>query len=291
MEKSELEKRPESALDRVICKYCQSKKVRKYGFIEGTQYYFCNDCRRKFSPNDQLFRMKTPAYQVASALEQYYNGQSINQVRNNLNNTYGYFPSSKTVYAWIAKYSGSAIQPFKDYFLDVGDIWALTEMSVKLNGVTCWCNDILDTKTAFLLASRLSRKRTKQDIKLLLDQALARSGKSPVKVLTNGWKGYRDVIQSDLAGIQGRFVMGSFGDAESNKWLECWRAVETERFRTLGRLKSLDTAQQFLEGFYVYYNFLRTDVALGGHTPAERANVHYTVRSWLDIAIRTDPNI
>lgn len=28
----------------VVCKYCQSEHVRKYGTYKETQYYYCNDC-------------------------------------------------------------------------------------------------------------------------------------------------------------------------------------------------------------------------------------------------------
>ena len=46
----------------VVCKHCQSQNVRKYGFVDGVQNYFCNDCRRKFKADDRLFKMKTPHY-------------------------------------------------------------------------------------------------------------------------------------------------------------------------------------------------------------------------------------
>ena len=45
----------------VVCKYCASKDVVKYGSYESKQRYWCKVCKRKFIPNDSLFRMKTPA--------------------------------------------------------------------------------------------------------------------------------------------------------------------------------------------------------------------------------------
>lgn len=44
----------------VVCKYCQSQNVRKFGKYKDTQLYFCNVCERKFTPNASLFHMKTP---------------------------------------------------------------------------------------------------------------------------------------------------------------------------------------------------------------------------------------
>jgi hypothetical protein len=36
-------------MSEIICKYCQSENVRKYGKYKDTQYYYCNICKRKFS--------------------------------------------------------------------------------------------------------------------------------------------------------------------------------------------------------------------------------------------------
>jgi transposase-like protein len=36
------------------CKYCNSLNTVKYGTFEGTQYYWCKDCQRKFADNKAL---------------------------------------------------------------------------------------------------------------------------------------------------------------------------------------------------------------------------------------------
>jgi transposase-like protein len=45
----------------VTCKYCGSPSVVKHGFVEGVQKYLCKVCKRRFSADDRLFCMKTPA--------------------------------------------------------------------------------------------------------------------------------------------------------------------------------------------------------------------------------------
>ena len=54
------------------CKSCGSTRVRKYGKYKGVQRYYCNECGARFKNDDTLFHMKTPAYQVSSALNMYY---------------------------------------------------------------------------------------------------------------------------------------------------------------------------------------------------------------------------
>jgi putative transposase len=277
--------------DKVSCRYCQSKKIRKYGLVEGVQRYFCNDCRRKFSPNGQLFRMKTPADQVSSAVNQYYRGLSINQIRDFLNVQYSSFPSSKTVYAWITKYSVEAIKQFKEYYVETGDDWAIFDSIVKVNGQDHCCLDMIDIKTRYLLATRLSISQKKRDIEELIEMARSRAGKSPRTVAAKNWKGYKNKDSLIPGEELNSIAISSTSDADNEKWNEWAREAFAERAIILARLKSIESAVQFIEGFTVFHNYLRQDKALNGQTPAEIAGVHYTTRSWLDITLMTDSDI
>jgi hypothetical protein len=107
----------------IICKHCGSNAVVKFGHFEGNQRYWCKACERKFISNDHLFKMKTPFIQVSSALDDYFEGDSINEIRDHLssrNNTPP--PSSKTVYGWITKYTDEAIKQFKDCHPQCGEV-------------------------------------------------------------------------------------------------------------------------------------------------------------------------
>ncbi len=62
------------------CKYCGSEGVVKFGTYKGVQRYWYKVCKRKFKADDTLFHMKTPANQVSSALNMYYEGMSIKAI-------------------------------------------------------------------------------------------------------------------------------------------------------------------------------------------------------------------
>lgn len=100
-----------------VCKLCQSKNVRKFGMYKDTQLYFCNYCKRKFIPNASLFHMKAPANQVSSAIDMYYKGLSINEIREYLQQEYGNTPSDSTVFAWIDKFTNEAVKQADQYHL------------------------------------------------------------------------------------------------------------------------------------------------------------------------------
>ena len=71
-------------INNIVCKYCNSKAVVKFGTYESKQRYWCKSCKRKFIANDSLFNMKTPANQVSSAVDMFYRGMSINDIRQHL---------------------------------------------------------------------------------------------------------------------------------------------------------------------------------------------------------------
>lgn len=41
----------------ISCKYCQSPDVVKFGKYNNVQYYWCKDCKRKFSGLEILLKI------------------------------------------------------------------------------------------------------------------------------------------------------------------------------------------------------------------------------------------
>src|SRR4030066_391321 len=121
------------SISNTACKYCQSSNVRKYGKYKDTQYYYCNDCGRKFTPNASLFGMKTPANQVSSALDMYYKGLSLNEIREHLQSEYQNTPSSSTVFQWVEKYTGKAMKACLEHQPKVGNTWVADETWVRVD--------------------------------------------------------------------------------------------------------------------------------------------------------------
>ena len=65
----------------MLCKYCQSENVIKYGLYKDVQRYFCNDCKRKFVATDTIPKMQYPTHQISDALNMYYEGMSLNKIK------------------------------------------------------------------------------------------------------------------------------------------------------------------------------------------------------------------
>jgi len=274
-----------------VCKFCQSTNTRKYGFVEGVQTYFCNNCKRKFKADDRLFRMKTPYYQVASALDDYYKGKSINDIRDSLNAHYQNCPSSKSVYAWIQKYTDDVSKRFRDYHPEVGNVWIADETVLEIDGKNVWMYDIIDEKTRFLLATRITTARTTQDAQMLMEQAEKRAGKRPKQVITDKQRSYLDGIELAYGADTEHIQSSPFSKDADTQLVERFHGTLKERTKVMRGLKSIDTANQFIDGYIAYYNYMRPHETLDGKTPAEEAKIDYPYKTWADVIRFAHPQI
>jgi transposase-like protein len=83
------------------CIYCQSGNVRKYGTYKETQYYYWDDCKRKFSHPDAIPKMQYSTDKVANAISMYYEGMSLKEIRRDFIRQYNDYISDVTVLNWI----------------------------------------------------------------------------------------------------------------------------------------------------------------------------------------------
>ena len=56
-----------------------------------------------------------------------------------------------------------------------------------------------------------------------------------------------------------------------------------QRNKVMRGLDNKQTAQTMLDGMRIYYNFLRPHSALGGKTPAQKAQIESNRVAWLDL--------
>ena len=262
------------------CKHCESNNVIKWGTYKGVQRYYCKDCKRKFKNDDTLFNMKTPSYQVSAAVNMYYEGMSIKAIARNLKQQFGNEPSTATIYEWIQKYTQYAEDSLKGYMpKNVGSTWIADETVLKLDGQNIWLFDIIDDKTRFLLATRLTDRRTTNDAQMMIDRAMKAAGKSPKLLVTDGLHAYRNV---DLSG--GEHRPGGIARVEDNtQKIERFHSTLKTRTKVMRGLKNVESAIDFINGWLIHYNYLRPHSGIDDKTPAEAAGVDYPYKNWDDI--------
>lgn len=264
----------------IKCKYCGADGAVKFGTYKGVQRYWCKVCQRKFKADDTLFHMKTDTNLVSSALNMYYEGMPIRAIRRNLLQEHSQAPSTATIYEWIQKYTQYATDSVKDTHPMVGDIWIADETVLKIDGKKVWLWDIIDDKTRFLLATRLSQSRTGQNAQTLFSRAVQMAGKSPKAVVTDKLKSYLDVDYGDTEHIQGGIARAG---EDSTQMIERFHGTLKQRTKVMRGLKNFETALDFTDGWLVHYNYLRPHESLQDKTPAQVSGIVYPYQNWADI--------
>ncbi len=271
------------------CPNCDAEATIKYGKYKGVQLYWCKVCQKKFRDNDNLFHMKTDANQVSSALNMYYEGMSIKAIRRHLHQEFQNAPSTATIYEWIMKFTQYATDSIKDAKPKVGDVWIADETVLKVDGSQLWFWDIIDAKTRYLLASRVSRSRTTRDAQILIDRAVKTAGKEPKEVITDKLASYLDVNYGKDAEHRQGSPFSVKDSGESTSRIERFHGTLKARTKVMRGLKNIETAIEFTNGWLVHYNFLRPHESLDDKTPAETAGVKYPHKNWADIIRKHKP--
>jgi transposase-like protein len=267
----------------VSCKYCHSERVRKYGLIKGVQRYFCNDCRRKFVATDTIPKMQYSTSKVADALNMYYEGLSLQEIRRNLIQQHNDYISDVTALNWVKRFSKLAIMEAGKYKPDVGSVWVADETVIDIDGKNIWFWDIIDTKTRFLIASHMSFTRTSKDAQVLMKQAYDQTGKIPRVIYTDKLKAYLDGIELTF-GADTTHRQGSPFDVETNtNLIERFHGTIKSRTKVMRGLHTVESARLFMDGWLVHYNFFRPHMSLRDRTPAQVAGIHFPFRNWKDV--------
>jgi putative transposase len=274
----------------IKCKHCGSEAVVKFGSYNGVSRYYCKVCKRKFKADDNLDGMRLPTSQIASALNLFYDGESVRAIGRHLKQETGHTPSTASIYDWIQKYTQYLTDSIKDYHPNVGNEWIADETVLKIGGQQLWLWDIIDNRSRFLLASRLSTSRTTRDAQILIDRAIKTAGKEPETVLTDQLASYLDVFYGkDAEHRQGSPF--STKEGESTSKIERWHGTLKQRTKVMRGLKNLETAIDFTNGYLAYYNYLRPHESLDNRTPADIAGIKYPYHNWEDVIRNYKPKV
>lgn len=277
-------------LNLTACKLCGSHNIVKFGRYRGIQRWWCKTCLHKFADNDAVTCMKTPSTQVASAIEMYFAGVRPGNIPEKLYRHYTAFVTSASIYNWIIHFSKRAISETNKTGVEVGDTWTALESVTRndIKEINVSLIDIIDTRTLFLLGTKLSYSRSQYDIRLLMESAISRAGKAPEELLTDGWKGYLDGIKS-AAGKSGSHIRVMTLD---NAWNiepgKSWSGITNARTKIIRGLRKKENIQLILDGWLIHYNYFRPHESLEGKTPAEAAGTTFRFHHWLDFVQKSN---
>ena len=166
-------------------------------------------------------------------------------------------------------------------------IWHVDEMMIKNGGKWNWLWNVMDEKSRFLIANKISRKREVADARQVLAKARDKAGMRPNYVVTDGLKVYGEAIRKELRTMNSPRNMHkrlpSIRGIPNNNLVERLQGTVRERDKVLRGLKNEDSP--IIDGFRNYYNYIRPHQALDGRTPAEVANTYLSLdgNKWLGL--------
>jgi putative transposase len=269
----------------IACKNCGSQAVLKFGSYKGVQLYWCKSCQRKFKADDSVFHGKVQSKYVSQALAEFYTGDSVHDISENLYQQYQYKPSKSIVWKWITKYTDLAVKQFKDDKPKVGSVWIADETMVDIDkNRKVWIYNVIDEKTRYLLASRVALSRTTNDAQAVMREAQKRAGKTPTKVLTDSNRSYEDGIELTFGSDTEHVQTKPFKSGDNTQRVERYHGTFKDRVKVMRAFRDVEALIQFNDGWVAFYNYFKPHQSLDGKTPAEEAKIDYSVKNWVDLA-------
>ena len=266
------------------CPHCDSIESVKHGMLNGRQRYRCRSCNRAFMDNGALPGRRVSPEIVGAALSAFFEGMSYRDIRRHLQSLHGVELEPSTIYRWVLEYTERGhdiLEGTKAY--TGGGKWVADETMLKIDGGNIWVWNVMDARSRFLLATHVSKTRKVKDAEMVFRKALAASTDPPAEVVTDKLLAYPIAIDN-VFGKKMRHTQTEGIHARLNNNLsERLQGTLKERTKVMRGLETLKTAGRFLDGFSLYYNYLKPHMATG-KTPASEAKIRAPFRDWIELA-------
>ena len=111
----------------------------------------------------------------------------------------------------------------------------------------------------------------------------------PMAIVTDGLRSYQHAITKEFYTMKAprtqHVRVPNIRNRSNNNMVERLHGTIRERNKTMRGLDNEDSAQTIIDGFRIYYNFIRPHMALNGKTPAEKAKLVLNLKEnkWLSL--------
>jgi transposase-like protein len=151
----------------------------------------------------------------------------------------------------------------------------------KTNLAFLW--NVMDRKTRFLLASKVSEARDINGAVAVFKEAIKNAhGNEPQQVLTDSYRAYREGIARNFQNADHIAKCGVNKPHANNNRAERLNGTLRERTKVVRAWKKHKTP--LAEGQRIQYNFVKPHMALEGQTPARKAGIEVKANNkWLNL--------
>ncbi len=258
-----------------LCVYCKSKNIVKDGnrLTRGVkkQKYLCRECGKRFI-YDLIRRTKGNAKIITLILDLWFKGVSIRKIRDHIIQFYDMEIGKSTIQRWISKFMKELNRKTEHLNVKFPQTIHMDEQVIKSKGKNVYCWNAIDKDTRFLMASNVTEGRKKKAAREVL-MKLRNSRIKPKTIVTDKLGSYHPAIQKVYGNRVNHIANSSIRNIHtSNNIIERYHNTFRERDKIIRGFKSNKTAQDLINAYRLYYNFIRVHQGLG-MTPAEKAGL------------------
>jgi len=255
------------------CPYCSSKQHHRYGWYTykvRLQRFKCLRCGKVFTENThpELPRYRHSLRTISLATKCYLHyGLSFRKVAELLSDLYELSLSHTTIANWFRLFGKQAHKFQRGMTLPVSGVWPLDETFVRVAGRWHYAFAIISEWRRVLVTFQLKPQRTRKAATLVLKHVKKRIPAEPGTIVTDGLASYiRAIPRVFPHAHHQRYV--KFRDEPSNNVIERFFSTFKPRYHGLRGFKTLTRAQEFLDAWAFYYNFLRLHKSVRDNPPA-----------------------
>ena len=271
--------------DAVQCPKCGSIRVVKFGNYNGKQLYKCKDCKTKFREG-LIKRTKYSPETITLTLDLYFSGLSLRKISRTVSDHFDINLAPMTIYRWIQRFVPRVSEYVNSLTPELSDTWHADEVFLNMKGgemrkvglskeekSIAYLWNVMDRKTRFLLASRISKRRDVVGADGAFREAFRNAKGRPEKVFVDGLNSYKMAFAGFPENVRPELIVkaGIKKPHANNNRIERLNGTVRERTKVQRGWKNMNTP--LAEGFRIQYNFVKPHQALRGQTPAERAGV------------------
>ena len=211
--------------------------------------------------------------------ELFYAGLPIRRISHIFRNRFDLPMSSSTVIRQVISSAESAYEAISyllesgtlGFRLQVGSIWEIDEIYIKMRKKRLPWIVVRDLSTAFVISEKLVYTVTSDAIRETLAKAKILSHRFPAELRCDGHHAYPKAVDAVFRSRTLLSVNPRMDDRGMNQSIEATFSQFRSRIKIMRSLHSLETSPIILKGLILDYNFVRPCEALGGRTPAELA--------------------
>ena len=278
----------DSIMDDKYCPKCKSEEITKFGVRKnksGTkQRHKCHACGAVFVL-DPLKGIKGNARMVCLAMDMYYKGNSLRDIQNTIYTSFGLKLHHETIRRWNNRFMERITKYTNTLKPQTSEKMHLDEQVIQVGKENEYCWNALDNKTRFLLASQITKVRTIEDARGIIQKAKKVVSQRPREVATDKGKFYIDAIKKEYGGALAPYQ--HVNQKMDNQVIERYHGTFRERDKVIRGLKSEKTANVYMDNWRTYYNFVKPHMSFNGQTPSEVAGISIgnERNKWLSLLI------